>query len=78
MALEKKYVIVSTRSEGPDITILETLDETSKPPNIVKMATFRLGTDEYEQLGEPPTRRKLKVTIEVEKKEEKAATPATP
>lgn len=68
MPLEKKYVIAAARAESKDITVLEILDESSIPEKgYVKTAVLRLGTEEYEALGEPAVRKKLKITIEVEK-----------
>jgi len=66
MPLEKKYLIVAVRAESPEITVLELIDQSSKPP-VMKTGVFRLGIDEYDSLGLPPVRGTLKITIEVEK-----------
>jgi len=72
--MDKKYVVAAVRAESKDIILMEIIDESSQGP-ILKTAALRLGTDEYEKLGEPTVRKKIKVHVEMEKAEEKAATP---
>jgi len=64
MPLEKVYVLATARLESKDVVSLEILDQTSQPP-IVKTAVFRIGTDEYAELGKPTVGSKLKVTVSV-------------
>lgn len=63
--LEKKYLVASVRVESAEITTMEILDESSK--GAIKTAVFRLSTDDFEALGSPNVRSKLKITLEVEK-----------
>lgn len=64
MSLEKKYLIVTTRFESKEVDSIELLDESSQAP-VVKTAVFRIGKDDYKQLGYPPIGTKLNVKIEV-------------
>lgn len=66
MPLEKVYLVINVKAETKEINLLELLDETSQPPNIVKRAVFWLGAeDDFKALGNPSVRKKVKVTLEI-------------
>lgn len=66
MSLQKTYIIISTRMESKDIVTLEALDESSKAP-LLKTLIFRMGKDDYNDLGKPPIDTKFSLSVTIAK-----------
>jgi hypothetical protein len=66
--LERHYLVTGVRAESKEIVTVELLDDkTSVVPNVVKTVVFRLGLDDFAELGKPTANERVVVTITIEK-----------
>ena len=59
---EKTYLVTGDSLESKELVVLQLLDESSTPPNLMKTAVVRMGLSDYLNLGVTLSKR-VKVTI---------------
>ena len=59
---EKTYLVTGDSLESKEVAVLQLLDESSTPPNLMKTAVVRMGISDYLNLGVTLSKR-VKVTI---------------